>query len=122
MEIADVRHRLRDNLAVQIQDDTQDAVGRRMRRTHVQRQLLAEQFASLLRFAEIGHGSRQVVGMFNYRRHVRLLLRFLVELGNIPPKEDSQRSHVYSFLSGQKCKRADTPLPMRLGWALAESP
>ncbi len=42
MQIANVRRRLGDHLAIQFQNDTQDAMGRGMRRAHIQRELLAE--------------------------------------------------------------------------------
>ena len=62
MQVADVRRGLGDDLAVHLQDEPQHAVRGRMRRPHVEDQLLAEQ---------IGRGAGQLRGFCSARQRIR---------------------------------------------------
>ncbi len=64
MEVADVGDGLGDDLAVELQQDAQHAVGARVRRTHVERERFAQGTALGLRQFELPRRARHAVGCF----------------------------------------------------------
>ena len=65
MQIADIGRRLGDHLAIQLQDEPQNAMRRRMRRPHVEHHFFAE-IVARLRICLRLHGAGERVGCFDF--------------------------------------------------------
>ena len=73
VQVADVRVRLGDDFAVQLEHDAQHSVGRRVRRTHVERHGLSEQFPIAAGFGLDCAGARGGIGRLETSGHAPIV-------------------------------------------------
>ena len=109
MQVADIRRRLGDDLAIEFEHHAQDAVGRRMRRAHVENELFAEDICGpVLKLREPRLGSGEGIRRFDFvdgRSHGKAAKRRrkTVGLGDA----DAQGEFVKNFTSVCRESRAE---------------
>src|ERR1700731_605461 len=66
MQVTDLRRRFGDGLAVELKNEPQHAVRRRMRRPHVENHFLADVVIGFAQLRFFGSDSRYRIGRFNF--------------------------------------------------------